>query len=637
MVGLGIVMGLAFPIFLLAMGISTADEAAAWSTRSACLGAGIVVGGINYLIARVVLGGRLRQSEERYRSLIDQSSDLVLVTDRSGRACFLSPSATRLLASQVPDAQNQIDLVAAIDGPDRGVLTEALRAATPGERSSVEVHLTTPSGVLTFDVSIQDLSQCPSVRGLVITAHDVTNQRALQRELEYRGMHDALTGLPNRLLLADRCTASLRTDDAAHTRTGLLLIDVDRFKEVNDTFGHHYGDQLLAQIGLRLRGLVRDGDTVARLGGDEFAVLLPNVGTLADATACAARIRVALEDPFRIEGHEIGVDARIGVVHSGDHGQDVTTLLRRADIAMYVAKARNLGTFAYDPAADGHSPAKVALLADLRRALDRGELVLHYQPKVRISTGAVVGAEALVRWQHPARGLIFPDEFIPLAEETPLIGPLTLTVLDLALTQARTWSDTGRPLPVSVNLSARNLLDDSLPERIDTILAAHGVPPELLELEVTESAIMTEPVRATELLEQLADRGIRISIDDFGVGYTSLGQLKSLPVSELKIDRSFVMTMTEDRSNALIVRSVVDLGHALDLTLVAEGVENEQILATLGSLGCDVAQGYHLSRPVPAAAFDVWCADRPLAAPPTAGGHPLAPAPRQATGSSLRS
>ena len=288
----------------------------------------------------------------------------------------------------------------------------------------------------------------------------------------------------------------------------------------------------------------------------------------------------------------------------------MATLLKRVDIAMYAAKTQNLGISVYDPDNDGHSPTKLALLGDLRRALDRGELVLHYQPQLSISTGDVVGVEALVRWQHPEHGMVFPDDFIPFAEHTGMIGPLTRHVLDTALGQARTWSDAGRPLPVSVNLSARNLLDVGLPAQVTELLAAHGVPPELLILEVTESAIMTEPVRAQQVLEQLATLGVRISIDDFGVGHTSLAQLKHLPVSDLKIDRSFVMTMTEDPSNALIVRSVVDLGHNLGFTIVAEGVETQQILTDLGAIGCDVAQGYHLSRAITAADFDTWCVGR---------------------------
>ena len=423
-------------------------------------------------------------------------------------------------------------------------------------------------------------------------------------------LHDALTGLPNRTLLADRFGQALRADARLATSTGVLLLDLDRFKEINDTFGHHYGDEVLTQVGPRLAGVVRDVDTVARLAGDEFVVLLPEVGSVATATAVAAKLRAALGTPFHVEGIDLDVEVSVGVVLSGEHGQDATTLLQRADIAMRAAKTQNLGVSVYDPDLDGHSPAKLALFGDLRRALDRGELVLHYQPQVSICTGEVVGAEALVRWQHPERGLVFPDEFIPFTEHTGLMGPLTRHVLDTALAQARTWSDAGRPLPVSVNLSARNLLDVGLPGLVADLLGAHGVDAELLQLEVTESAIMTEPARAQHLLEQLATLGVRISIDDFGVGHTSLGQLKNLPISELKIDRSFVMTMTEDASNALIVQSVVELGHNLGFTLVAEGVETEQILTALGGLGCDVAQGYHLSRPITAAAFDTWCAGR---------------------------
>jgi diguanylate cyclase (GGDEF)-like protein len=429
-------------------------------------------------------------------------------------------------------------------------------------------------------------------------------------------LHDALTGLPNRKLLADRFGEALLSDAQRGTGTGLLLIDLDRFKDINDTFGHHYGDELLTLVGARLAGGVRDTDTVARLGGDEFAVLLPNMRSLDCATAVAATLQVALEAPFQVEGMHLDVEASIGVVLSGRHGWDATTLLQRADIAMYVAKAQNLGVFAYEPGADGHTPTKLALRGDLRRGLERGELILHYQPKLSITTGDVVGVEALIRWQHPERGLLLPDEFIPLAEHTGLIGRLTRHVLGLALAQARIWSDAGRPLTVSVNLSVRNLLDEGFPSQVAGLLAVHGVSPQLLNFEVTETAIMTEPVRAQNLLEQLSSLGIRISIDDFGAGYTSLGQLKNMPINELKVDRSFVTTMVEDPSNALIVRSVVDLGHNLGFTLVAEGVETEQILSALADLGCDVAQGYHLSRALTASAFDTWCAGRRITPTP---------------------
>ena len=561
-----------------------------------------------------------QQSDAHYRTLIEASSDLVLVVDRAGRVDFISPSVERLFASNqidpsgtpAPADAGGVNLIAIVDPQDRAPLSTALLSAAPAGATDIELHITGEHGVRTFGVSIQDLSAEPSVSGLVVTARDVTDRQALQAEMAHRALHDPLTGLPNRTLLNDRIEQALRADLREGTRTGLLLLDLDRFKQINDTFGHHHGDEVLIQVGPRLAGVLRDVDTVARLAGDEFVVLLPDIESIGDATTVAAKLRAALERPFHVEGIDLDVEVSVGVVLSGDHGTDAATLMKRADIAMYAAKTQNLGVCVYDPAVDRHSPAKFALFGDLRRALERGELILHYQPQVAISTGEVVGVEALVRWQHPERGLVFPDEFIPFTEYTGLIGPLTRHVLDTALAQARVWFDLGRPLPIAVNLSARNLLDEGLPDLVAELLAAHGVHAGLLELEVTESAIMTEPARAQRLLQQLSALGIRISIDDFGAGYTSLGQLKNLPINELKIDRSFVMTMIEDPGNALIVRSVIELGHNLGFTLVAEGVETEQTLTALAGFGCDVAQGYHLSRPISAAAFDEWCA-RPAA------------------------
>jgi diguanylate cyclase len=432
-------------------------------------------------------------------------------------------------------------------------------------------------------------------------------QLVLQREqARHDSMHDPLTGLPNRALLADRFEQALRTGRRLDRPTGLLLIDLDRFKEVNDTLGHQCGDQLLMQVGPRLSRTLRDVDTVARLGGDEFAVLLPAVDGLASVLAVAEQLRAALTLPARVDGIDLDLEASIGVVISGEHGQDATTLLQRADVAMYVAKEQGLGVFAYDAGADGHSPERLALLAQLRRGLDRQELLLHYQPKVRLRTGAVCGVEALVRWQHPERGLIQPDDFIPLAEHTGLIGPLTRYVLDAALGQVRGWLDAGHEIPVAVNLSARNLLDEQILAQVRELLERHGVPARLLELEVTESAIMIEQQRAQRVLTALHHLGIRISIDDFGAGYTSLAQLRTLPITEIKVDRSFVSSMDTDSDAALIVRSVVDLGHNLGLTAVAEGVETQSAMSSLSGVGCDIAQGYHLSRPLPAEDFLAW-------------------------------
>jgi diguanylate cyclase (GGDEF)-like protein len=560
-----------------------------------------------------------RQSEAHYRTLIDKSSDLVLVVDRAGRSDFLSPSVERLLmprdndpliAAQEPVDSGPVDFIAAVDPEDRARLSEALQAAAPGCMSVGEFRIPGTHGTSTYEMTVQDLTADPSVRGLVLTAHDVTDRLALHQEMEHLALHDTLTGLPNRALLADRFEQALRGAERDGTSAGLLLLDLDRFKEVNDTFGHHYGDELLRQIGPRMTGVLRGVDTIARLGGDEFAVLLPDLHGVEDATKVAAALVAALAIPFPVEGVDLDVEASIGVVISGVHGDDPVTLMQRADIAMYIAKTQHLGLYVYDPSVNGHSRSKLALVEDLRRALACRELVLHYQPKVSVSTGEVLGAEALVRWQHPVHGLLLPDEFTPLLESTTLIGPLTHYVLDAALAQARTWIEAGRPLPIAVNLSARNLQDEGFADQVAELLAARGVPAHLFELEVTENAIMTDPVRARETLEQLSALGVRLSIDDFGAGYVSLSQLTSLPINEIKMDRSFVITMADDLNNALIVRSVVDLGHILGLTQAAESVENDTALTAVAGLGCDSAQGYYLSRPLPAADFDTWWAER---------------------------
>jgi diguanylate cyclase (GGDEF)-like protein len=505
-----------------------------------------------------------------------------------------------------------------IDGgqvdPLFGAIEEAVLAAADAKHQTSLAALTKLGHL--EDVTSR-LTPLIFVLGLMIAAvlASVTrgHRRLLGRERAqavHDSLHDSLSGLPNRTLLTDRFEQALRADARSGTSTGLLLIDLDRFKEINDTFGHHYGDELLSQIGPRLAGVLREVDTVSRLGGDEFAVLLPDVGSVDHALVVASKLRETLRASFQVSGVDLDVEASVGVVVSGEHGLDTVTLMQRADIAMYVAKTQNLGAFAYTPEVNKHSPSRLALLGELRHALDQGELVLHYQPKIAASTGDVVGAEALIRWQHPQRGTIFPDDFIPLAEHTGLIGPLTRHVLDTALAQIRRWSDADRPLSVSVNLSARSLLDERLPEEVAELLAVHGVPPELFELEVTESALMSVPARAKQILERLSKMGIRISIDDFGAGYTSLSQLKTLPVSELKIDKSFVLSMNEDLDNAMIVHSVIDLGHSLGLSIVAEGVETDEVLTTLKDFGCDVAQGYWMSRPVPADVLDVWRAGR---------------------------
>jgi len=446
----------------------------------------------------------------------------------------------------------------------------------------------------------------------------------------HQALHDALTGLPNRTLFRDRTAQALLAARRDGGAVGVLVMDLDRFKDVNDSLGHHVGDLLLKRVGERIRERLRASDTVARLGGDEFAVLLPGVPDRATAASVARDLRVALEDPFILENdvQQIHAEPSIGVAVYPENGPDADMLLQHADVAMYEAKRGRLGVAEYDAERDQSSPARLALLADLRGAIDRDELVLHYQPKVNLA-GGIDGAEALLRWQHPERGLIPPAEFIPLAEQTRLMRPLTLWVLEAALRQSREWRRGGLDIALAVNLSAANLADPALPDDIAELLRRMDVPPERLTLEITESTAMADPSRAQALLVRLRDLGVGLSIDDFGTGHSSLAYLSSLPVTELKIDRSFVMSIVRDLDDAVIVRSTIDLGHNLGLRVVAEGVEDDETLHWLTDHGCDLAQGYGLTRPLPAADLAQWLSrwsarteldaagdeDRPVGAP----------------------
>ena len=434
---------------------------------------------------------------------------------------------------------------------------------------------------------------------------------------EHQALHDALTGLPNRTLFHDRIEQALRQSRRERVLGAVLLIDLDRFKEVNDTLGHQKGDLLLKDIGARLGATLRDSDTIARLGGDEFGVLLPTLDSTAGAVAAAEKIRGTLEADFHIDGLPVHVDASVGIALYPQHGEDVDTLLQHADVAMYEAKRTHGGHEIYSVEHDPYNPVRLAMVGQLRKGLADNEVLLHYQPKIDLETGRVVGAEALVRWQHPERGLILPAEFVPMAERTGLIRPLSRYVLDHALAQCREWRDSGLDLKISVNLSARNLLDPTLPEDVTKLLTKWGIPVDLLELEITESTIMIDPKRAMEVLGRLHAMGIGLSIDDFGTGYSSLVYLKELPVNELKIDRTFVARMASNRGDAFIVRSTIDLAHNLHLKVVAEGVEDEDTMKELARLGCNIAQGFHVSRPLPPAEFGSWLADR--------GERPAAP------------
>ena len=435
---------------------------------------------------------------------------------------------------------------------------------------------------------------------------------ALRRQAEaneYQALHDALTDLPNRTLFWDRVQHSLHLAERNQSRVAVLLMDLDRFKEVNDTLGHPAGDALLQEVGDRLRGVLRASDTVARLGGDEFGIAVA-VNEQNDILPVLERIRDTLEQPVVLEELVVGIEASIGVAFYPDHGHAADSLLQHADAAMYAAKEENASYAVYEEGVHGYDPNRVTLVSELRRAIEQRELVLHYQPKAMLASGEVESVEALVRWQHPERGLVFPDQFIGLAQQTALIKPLTMYVLEEAVKQALEWQKAGIVLTVAVNLSPRNLLDTTFATHVESLLAEHGFDPHLLELEITETAMLANPFRTKAVLEQLGAMGIRLSIDDFGIGYSSLAYLKGLPVNEIKIDRSFVMKMTEDADDATIVRSTIDLGRNLGLAVVAEGVESEEIWNQLRALGCDIAQGYYLSRPVTPDALVDWLRER---------------------------
>jgi len=429
--------------------------------------------------------------------------------------------------------------------------------------------------------------------------------RASEDALRHQALHDALTGLPNRTLLHDRLRHALAASQRDRWPVALLLLDLDRFKEINDTFGHHCGDLLLQRVGPCLSGPLRASDTVARLGGDEFAVVLPGDDG-AGALRTARKIGEALDVPFVIDGQSLQIGASIGVAFCPDHGDDPQTLLRRADVAMYEAKRTHSGCALYDAARDPYSADRLALVGALRHAIAHDELLLHYQPKVDLKSGRVCAVEALARWRHSEHGMIPPDRFIPLAEQTGLIAPLTLWVLDTALAQCRRWRSAGYTIDVAVNLSMWNLHDPGLVDALAGMLADRAVPPAALCLELTESAIMADAERAQIVLARLAELGVGISIDDFGTGYSSLAYLKRLPVGELKIDKSFVQHMGEDENDRAIVASTVNLAHSLGLRVVAEGVEDKRAWDLLARLGCDVAQGYYLSRPLPASELEQW-------------------------------
>ena len=504
--------------------------------------------------------------------------------------------------------------------------------------TDVIASLTGPKGAvgslrLTFDAPVRFTPRerhvlrtfAHAVSTTVLNAALYDDVRAEAARQAHEASHDPLTGLANRILLQERIGSALAEEH--NLTTALLLLDLDHFKEINDTLGHAAGDFLLQRVADRLRSLSRRGDLVARLGGDEFAVLLTGLESAEAAAPAAEGLLRLLSEPVEYEGLRLSVEGSVGVACFPADAQDSEELLRRAEVAMYQAKSDRGSWVRYDLERDGSSVHRLALVAELRSALERDQIVVHYQPQADLTTGQIVGVEALARWQHPKRGLLMPVDFVGVAEQSGLVRPFTLRVLDLAVAECARWSALGHPVAVAVNLAARSLLDRQLPHDVAAVLARHSLPPDRLVLEITESTATSELEVVEEVLGRLRRLGVALSVDDFGTGYSSLAFLQRTAVNELKVDRSFVIGMLSSESDLALVRTTVQLAHSLGARAVAEGVEEPAIAEALRALGCDMAQGYWLSRPVAAPDLRVLLGIDPLREPTRALPTPRSEAP----------
>ncbi len=442
---------------------------------------------------------------------------------------------------------------------------------------------------------------------LIAIVRDLTAPKAQEQRLRHLALHDALTGLPNRVLLRDRLTHALQVAGREHKPIALLLLDLDRFKEVNDTLGHHVGDLLLTDLAQRLRTCIRGSDTIARLGGDEFAILLPAASDLNRALDVSQRIVASVQQPLEvIEGLRMEVGISIGIALFPEHADNESKLMQCTDVAMYAAKKGTHATQAYDRDKDHNNVRNLTLSGGLRQAIEGDQLSLEYQPKLDLQTRAICSVEALARWIHPTQGLIPPDDFVPQAEQTGMIQPFTRWSFNAAFAQVAEWQGAGINMSLALNLSTRSLHDEELPSIVASLLGEWQINPHLITLELTESAVMLDPDGALKNLRRLHDLGLRLSIDDFGTGYSSLSHLQRLPLDELKIDKSFVVNMTTSDHDMVIVRSTIDLAHNLKLKVVAEGVESEEHIEALHDLGCDLGQGFFIAKPMPIDLLDDW-------------------------------
>ena len=480
------------------------------------------------------------------------------------------------------------------------------------ERRAFEAEVTArrkDGSEVEIDLQLIPVDDSGEITHWVAFVRDVTSVKSQFSMLRHQANHDALTGLPNRTMLFDRLDRAIDEARRAKGSMALLLMDLDRFKEVNDTFGHHFGDVLLKAVAFRLTNQLTSADMVARLGGDEFAIVLADAVDSRNVAMAARRILNTLQQPFVVDAQVLEVGASIGIALFPTHGTDARTLLRRADVAMYSAKQSQIG---YTFHRDDHEPRtadQLSLVVEMRHALERNEFELFYQPKLHLRSGLVTRVEVLLRWNHPARGTLAPSLFIPIAERTGLIRTISDWLLDRALQQCRDWQDAGAPIHLAVNLSAKSLQEQTLPTKIDDVLKKWDIDPRFLKIEITESSIMADPAHALAIMSMLQSMGVRLSVDDFGTGYSSLTHLRELPIDEIKIDKSFVGGMTTSDADAAIVRTVIDLAHNLGKQVCAEGVEDEETWRRLCEMGCDLAQGFWISRPLNGRDLMQWLTD----------------------------
>lgn len=562
-------------------------------------------------VARVFnqMQGALQASEARNRAVMDNVVDGVLTLRKDGTIESVNPAAERIFGYKIGELVGRnIAMLTPSSGreAEEGIMVARSESlARPLLGIAREISGRRKNGTaFPMDVTVSEMLVGDD-HYYICVVRDITSRKAQTAALRYQALHDALTDLPNRTLLMDRLQQALRTAQRDGTPLALILMDLDRFKEVNDTLGHHVGDKLLQQVGERLRLILRDSDTVARLGGDEFSVLLPSAD-VAQATFTARRIIATVEKPLMVGGQPLGVGASLGIALFPQHGDSPIALMQHADVAMYVAKRGRRGYTVYDPDTDQNSLRQLAIVSDLRNAIEKNELLVYYQPKIDLKNRRLDGVEALVRWPHPKHGLLCPDEFVPLAEQTGLIKPLTLWVLRRALDECANQFPKNHDMRVSVNLSMRNLVDSQFPDEIADVLGGFSMVAGGVKLEITETGLMEDPAKAIRAMDRLNSMGLHLSIDDFGTGYSSLAYLKQLPVNELKIDKSFGLSLANDGNSALIVRSTIDLAHKLGLHVVAEGVETAEAYRLLEDLGCDAVQGYFVGRPMPAADIASW-------------------------------